>query len=115
MTKMLALIVGLVSFNTLANTTYTDVTEYTNRTASDYCGKSQECKVDFSQKLLYAYKDGEKDGASSRFKASTLIKRYHKKWQILECSVAEPKDKAACNSMVDRLVDSYTRGLAASD
>ena len=79
MTKMLALIVGLVSFNALANTTYTDVTEYTNRTASDYCGKSQECKVDFSQKLLYAYKDGEKDGASSRFKASTLIKRYYKK------------------------------------
>ena len=59
---MLALIVGLVSFNALANTTYTDVTEYTNRTASDYCGQSQECKVDFSQKLLYAYKDGEKDG-----------------------------------------------------
>lgn len=45
MTKMLALIVGLVSFNALANTTYTDVTEYTNRTAADYCGKIKHAKL----------------------------------------------------------------------
>ena len=34
------------------------------------------------------------------------------KWNTLECSVAEEKDKAACHSMVDRLVDSYNRGLS---
>ncbi|UPW39290.1 valyl-tRNA synthetase modifier [Escherichia phage vB_EcoM_ESCO47] len=114
MTKILLLLVSIASFAANAVTKYAEVVEYTNRTSSDYCGKNKACQVDFAQKLLYAYKDGEKDGMSP-YKSETLIKRYNKKWQVLECSAAAPKDKALCDSMVDRLVDSYTRGLTSCD
>lgn len=113
MTKILVLCIGLISFSASASadTSYTEIREYVNRTAADYCGKNKACQAEFAQKLIYAYKDGERDKLS-RYKNDTLLKRYAKKWNTLECSVAEEKDKAACHSMVDRLVDSYNRGLS---
>lgn len=115
MTKALA--VGLLTASLFgpasvwADSNYTEVSEYVNRTAMDYCGKNKSCQSEFAQKLIYAYKDGEND-TNSRYKNDTLIKKYAKKWDVLECSVAEAKDKSACHSMVDRLVDSYNRGLS---
>lgn len=109
MKKLMALLLifPLVSFAQ----DYTTITEYANRTAKDYCGTNAECKSDFSQKLIWAYKDGESD-SKSRFKNTTLLKRYEKKWYTIECSSAKDEDKCLCYSMVDRLVDSYNRGLS---
>lgn len=112
MIKKIVFMACIIPFIAHADLSYTDVTDYVNRTAEDYCGKNKKCSKDFSQQLLFAYKDGEKD-KSSRFKNDTLLKRYESKWKTLECSSAEYKNKAACLSMVDRIVDSYNRGLSS--
>lgn len=88
-----------------------DIFSYVDRTVKDYCSTNKECREEFSKQMLFAYKDGEQD-SKSRFKNDTLIKRYERKIKTLECTQADTKYKSACDSMVDRLVDSYNRGLS---
>lgn len=108
MKKLLALLL-VIPLVAVAETNKVDILDYVNRTAKDYCGKNLECNKNFSQSLIIAYKDGEKD-SNSRYKPNTLLTRFEKKWQTLECtSAASSKD--ACYSMVDRLADAYMRGL----
>lgn len=115
MKKLMALTVFLIPLVSFAGsndlTKFTDVHQYAERTAKDYCGTSMECKIDFSQKILWAYKDGEAAG-KSRFKNETLLKRYEEKWYSTECAVAPQEDKDKCYSMVYRLSDAYNRGLS---
>ena len=44
MTKILVLCIGLISFSASASadTSYTEIREYVNRTAADYCGKNKK-------------------------------------------------------------------------
>ncbi|BAQ22768.1 valyl tRNA synthetase modifier [Edwardsiella phage PEi20] len=47
----------------------------------------------------------------SRFREGTLSKRYEDRLLTTECIPSDEKYKSVCESMVDRLVDSYNRGL----
>ncbi|AZV01014.1 valyl tRNA synthetase modifier [Escherichia phage vB_EcoM_005] len=46
-----------------------------------------------------------------RMKEKTLSKRYEQRLNVTECIPSDKKYKEMCASMVDRLVDSYNRGL----
>lgn len=89
----------------------TDIMEYVQRTAKDYCSPTnQECINEFSMQMLSSFKDGQSD-ARSRFREQTLSDRYEKRLITTECIPSDSKYKDVCQSMVDRLVDSYNRGL----
>ena len=88
-----------------------DVLDYAKRTAKDYCApKNTECIAEFSNQVVIAFKDGQMD-ARSRFRENTLSKRYENRLLVTECIPSDDKYKEVCESMVDRLVDSYNRGL----
>lgn len=89
----------------------TDVMEYVQRTAKDYCPpKNASCINEFGMQMLASFKDGQSD-ARSRFHENTLSRRYENRLLTTECIPSDKKYKAVCESMVDRLVDSYNRGL----
>lgn len=89
----------------------TDMMDYVQRTAKDYCSpKNTDCINEFSMQMLSAFKDGQID-ARSRFRENTLSKRYESRLLTTECIPSDDKYKDVCASMVDRLVDSYNRGL----
>ncbi|AEN93743.1 valyl-tRNA synthetase modifier [Escherichia phage Bp7] len=88
------------------------IVEYATRTAKDYCHPSNtECVIEFSSKITAAFKDGQNDVEHRRMKEKTLSKRYEQRLNVTECIPSDKKYKEMCASMVDRLVDSYNRGL----
>lgn len=93
------------------------IVEYATRTAKDYCHPSNtECIIRFSSKITAAFKDGQNDVEHRRMKEKTLSKRYEQNTYLAECvpsdkRFSDKKYKEMCTSMVDRLVDSYNRGL----
>lgn len=92
-------------------TNMTDVMDYVNRTAKDYCSpKNTSCINEFSMQMLASFKDGQSD-SRSRFREKTLSSRYEDRLITTECIPSEERYKDVCYSMVDRLVDSYNRGL----
>lgn len=115
MAKKSVLILGLVlslGVNAAPSTESTEVLDYVTRTAKDYCSyNNQECVNTFSLQMMASYKDGVTD-SKSRFRNDTLLNRYETRLMVLECIPAEAKYKNSCTSMVDRLVDSYNRGLS---
>ena len=112
MVKSLALTLGLTfSLGVMASTDMSDVLEYANRTAKDYCSPvNTQCITEFSNQVIMAFKDGQMD-ARSRFGGDILSKKYENRLLVTECIPSDEKYKSACESMVDRLVDSYNRGL----
>ena len=89
----------------------TDIMDYVQRTAKDYCSPTnQDCINEFSMQMLSSFKDGQLD-ARSRFREQTLSERYEKRLLTTECIPSDAQYKDVCQSMVDRLVDSYNRGL----
>ena len=112
MTKPLILAFGLlISLGASAVSDMTDIIDYANRTAKDYCSpKNVVCINEFSNQVIVAYKDGQMD-AGSRFRENTLSRRYENKLMNTECIKSDDQYKKVCASMVDRLVDSYNRGL----
>ena len=115
MLKQTVLILGLtmgLGVHAEQSTESTEVLEYVTRTAKDYCSPTNiDCINTFSLQMMASYKDGVMD-AKSRFKNETLIRRYESKLMVLECIPAQARYKDMCVSMVDRLVDSYNRGLS---
>lgn len=88
-----------------------NILEYAKRTAKDYCSpKNTDCILEFSNQIIVAFKDGQNDG-NSRFKGNTLSARYEKRLMVTECVPSDKAYRDVCESMVDRLVDSYNRGL----
>lgn len=113
MLKHITLALGLtLSLGVSASSTdMTDVIEYANRTAKDYCAPANtQCISEFSSQVIVAFKDCQMD-SRSRFREKTLSKRYEDRLITTECIPSDEKYKAVCESMVDRLVDSYNRGL----
>lgn len=112
MLKQITLALGLaLSLGVSAASNTTDIIEYANRTAKDYCSpQNTQCISEFSSQVIMAFKDGQMD-ARSRFRENTLSKRYEDRLLTTECIPSDDKYKDVCTSMVDRLVDSYNRGL----
>lgn len=116
MVRVITLAIGLV-FSTggtasVQSDDNNSIIEYATRTAKDYCASSNvDCVIRFSAKLTAAYKDGQNDVEHTLMKKSTLSNKYEKKLFEMDCILSSAKYKAACTSMVDRLVDSYNRGL----
>lgn len=114
MLKQISLVLGLVlslGVHATESKKMTDVMDYVQRTAKDYCAPSStDCINEFSMQMLSAFKDGQGD-ARSRFRESTLSQRYENKLLTTECIPSDDKYKEVCASMVDRLVDAYNRGL----
>ena len=105
----LFLVLGVNS--AIASSDMTDILEYAQRTAKDYCSPNNTaCINEFSNQVIIAFKDGQLD-SKSRFREHTLSKRYEKRLLVTECIPSDDKYKEVCESMVDRLVDSYNRGL----
>lgn len=112
MLKQITLALGLtLSLGVSASTDMSEIIDYANRTAKDYCApQNTQCISDFSSQVIVAYKDGQMD-SRSRFREGTLSKRYESRLLTTECIPSDEKYKSVCESMVDRLVDSYNRGL----
>lgn len=112
MLKQITLALSLtLSLGVSASTDMSDIIDYANRTAKDYCSPTNtQCIAEFSSQVIVAYKDGQMDGRS-RFREKTLSKRYESRLLTTECIPSDDKYKTVCESMVDRLVDSYNRGL----
>lgn len=115
MKKIVSVVLVLISMGvnsvSAADTSMTDILEYAQRTAKDYCSpKNTRCINEFSNQVIISYKDGQMD-SRSRFKDHSLSKRYESRLLLTECIPSDEKYRTICESMVDRLVDSYNRGL----
>lgn len=112
MLKHTTLALGLlISTGVFASNDMNSIINYASRTAKDYCNpRNTECINEFSSQVIIAFKDGEQD-SSSRYSGEVLSKRYEKRLVAQVCVPSDTKHKDACLSMVDRLVDSYNRGL----
>lgn len=107
----LALFVTMGAAASSTSDNMTDVLDYAKRTAKDYCApENADCISEFSNQVIMSFKDGQMDGRS-RFRENTLSKRYESRLLVTECIPSDEKFKAICESMVDRLVDAYNRGL----
>ncbi|QEG12641.1 valyl-tRNA synthetase modifier [Klebsiella phage PhiKpNIH-6] len=112
--KKLSLALGLflcLGVNAAQSTDKSSILEYAHRTAKDYCSpKNVQCITEFSNQVIMAFKDGQMD-SRSRFRENSLSDRYENRLLTTECIPSDVKYKEICESMVDRLVDSYNRGL----